>query len=800
MKHLLIGISLFFSLLLSAQNIVVKDAGTREPIPNVTVFTPSRSLSGLTDPNGIVHFDKLSTKDSLIFSHTSYRRKIFSYKDIEKSAFVVFLQEKNNNLDEFIISANRWEQKENEVPIHISLIKSQEAAFFQPQTSADLLNYSNEIFVQKSQQGGGSPMIRGFAANRILLVIDGVRMNNLIFRSGNLQNSILIDPNSVEEAEILFGPGSVIYGSDALGGVLDFHTRKLSLATDTSRFKASGLFRFSSAAKEQSKHIDITFEHQKWASFTSFSHSSFGDLRMGKTGDPRMLRKTYVQRIGNRDSIIVNDDPLLQRFSGYDQWNVLQKFKLRLNSLWDIQYAFHYTTSSNIPRYDKLFETKNTLPKYADWHYGPQNWMMNRLQINGKPGTPLVDMMKIIFAQQKVQESRIKRKYNKDDEKHFIEDVNIYSLNLDAEKFLSKNSILTYGLEAIYNGGHSTAYALNLRDGSRKRIGSRYPNGKNYSQSMGGFLHWKRNINPLLSFQSGLRYEVYHLYAGFSDRSVYELDSLPESISLNNRALSGSIGIVYRFHPAWRASANFSNGYRSPNLDDIAKIFDAEPGTMVVANPGLKAEDAYNGDGSLTWSGGDKWKVKITAFYSYLVNIMVRGDFQWNGQDSLYVNDEWLKIRAVVNAGKGNIYGISGQVKYRFTDGLSTQVFYTWMRGKDGMGNAIRHVSPPFGSFYLNYEKNQWRASAYAIFNGKIAYENLAPTERKKVQRYALDTQNRPYAPAWYTLNFKIRYRYNSNFSLNAGIENILDKAYRPYSSGILAPGRNFLFSLNVRI
>ncbi len=801
MKRFLAGMVLIFPFLLPAQNIIVKDAGTLEPIPNVTVFTPSHSISGLTDRNGIIHFDQLSAADTLIFRHASYRKKVMSYPDMEKSGFNILLQEKDYKLDEFIISANKWEQKENEVPIHISLLKSKDIDFFQAPTAADLLSYSHEIFVQKSQLGGGSPMIRGFAANRILLVIDGVRMNNLIFRSGNLQNSILIDPNSIEEAEILFGPGSVIYGSDALGGVFDFHTRKLSLTTDSSRFMASGLFRFASAAKEQSKHIELTFEHKNWASFTSFSHSAFGDLRMGKTADPRMLRQTYVRRLANHDSIIVNDNPLIQRFSGYDQWNVLQKLKFRINPSWDLQYAFHFTTSTDIPRYDKLHETKDSLPKYGDWHYGPQRWMMNQIQINGKlQRNPLMNMIKIMFAQQKVQESRIKRKFNNDREKHYIEDVEVFSLNLDAEKFLNKNSILTYGLEAIRNDVRSGAYSLNLTNGNRDSIGSRYPNGKNYSLSMGGFMHWKWNVCPRLSFQSGLRYEVYRLYAGFSNRSIYSLDSLPENIFLHDRALSGSAGMVYRFHPGWRASANFSTGFRTPNLDDIAKIFDAEPGTMVVINPALQSEDAYNGDLGLTYSQGEKLKIKLTAFYSLLVNIMVREDFQWNGLDSLYVNDEWLRLRAVVNAGKGNIYGISGQLKYQFTNSLSTQLYYTWMRGRDGMGDALRHVSPPFGSLFLNYEKKQWKASAYIIYNGEIPYVNLAPSERKKIQNYALDAENHPYSPAWYTLNFKLRYRYSKNFSLHLGIENLLDKAYRPYSSGIVAPGRNFLLSLNVHI
>ena len=95
-----------------------------------------------------------------------------------------------------------------------------------------MLAQTGEVFVQKSQMGGGSPVIRGFEANKVLIVVDGVRLNNAIYRSGHLQNVITLEPSELESAEIVFGPGSVIYGSDALGGVMDFHTREPRFAID----------------------------------------------------------------------------------------------------------------------------------------------------------------------------------------------------------------------------------------------------------------------------------------------------------------------------------------------------------------------------------------------------------------------------------------------------------------------------------------------------------------------------------------------------------------------------------------
>ena len=123
------------------------------------------------------------------------------------------------------------------------------------------LGSSGEVFIQKSQMGGGSPMIRGFSTNRILIVVDGVRMNNAIYRSGNLQNVISIDASTIENTEVIFGPGSVIYGSDAVGGVMSFNTILPRLSSvDEWEYSGNIMSRLSSANKEKTGHFDFQSE------------------------------------------------------------------------------------------------------------------------------------------------------------------------------------------------------------------------------------------------------------------------------------------------------------------------------------------------------------------------------------------------------------------------------------------------------------------------------------------------------------------------------------------------------------
>ena len=111
-------------------------------------------------------------------------------------------------LDEVEVNFPKFKKKKSTISQEIEAINQKQIEFQNSQSAADLLQNSGKLFVQKSQQGGGSPVIRGFESNRILLLVDGVRQNNLIFRGGHLQNVITIDQNMLENVDIFYGSGS----------------------------------------------------------------------------------------------------------------------------------------------------------------------------------------------------------------------------------------------------------------------------------------------------------------------------------------------------------------------------------------------------------------------------------------------------------------------------------------------------------------------------------------------------------------------------------------------------------------
>lgn len=243
---------------LFAQNAQVLDDQTRLPVANVLIYNTTKTTSTLTNPEGEANISDFSVSDTLVFQHPAYESRRVSFREVLKNKGKVLLKTSFVDLNEVIVSANRWEEKKDEVPNKILQITRKDILLESPSTSADMLAGSHEIFVQKSQLGGGSPMIRGFAANRILFVVDGIRMNNAIYRSGNLQNILQTDVNSIQSTEIIFGPGTNIYGSDALGGVIDIHLLSPK-PYEKKQWEVHGNVygRFASAAFEKTLHADV---------------------------------------------------------------------------------------------------------------------------------------------------------------------------------------------------------------------------------------------------------------------------------------------------------------------------------------------------------------------------------------------------------------------------------------------------------------------------------------------------------------------------------------------------------------
>jgi hemoglobin/transferrin/lactoferrin receptor protein len=784
-------------LLAQAQVITISDQETGTPLEAVVLVSQEPEGFAVTNKNGEVDISEFRGAKEIQVRVLNYKIQVVSYQNLQASASLS-LQSVGIALDELVIAATRWNQVSSDIPQKVTGISPKKIAFQNPQTSADMLALSGKVFIQKSQQGGGSPMIRGFATNRLLYTVDGVRMNTAIFRGGNIQNVISLDAFTMERTEIFFGPGSVVYGSDAIGGVMSFQTLTPALSLeDKSKFSGNAVTRYSSANNEQTGHVDFNIGLKKWAFVSSFTHTDYDDLRMGSHGPKEYLRPFYVERKNGADVIVDNDDPRIQTPSGYTQYNVMQKVRFKPSAKWGFQYGFHYSETSPYARYDRHIRYKNGLPRYGEWSYGPQLWMMNNLNITHSNKTVLFDQMTLRLAKQRFEESRISRNIDTPNRETREELVDAYSVNVDFAKSMNRHK-LYYGVEWVSNDVTSTGRDENIDTGVRMPGPSRYPQA-NWS-SYGIYVTDQIKLSESLLLSTGIRYNQFVLDATFVN-TFYPFPF--ETASLNKGALTGSLGLVYRPSEDWVLSTNMATAMRAPNVDDIGKVFDSEPGAVVIPNPNLKPEQAYNIDFGAAHVFGDVARLDVSVYYTLLDDALVRRDFLLNGEDSIQYDGELSKVQAIQNAARATVYGIQAGIEIRLSSTLRFSSDVNIQKGEeetdDGTTSPSRHAPPWFGVTRLTYRAKKWQVELNAQYSGGVSFARLPIEEQGKPEIYAVNDNGNPYSPSWFVLNLKGQYTLTNYLTLNAGLENITDRRYRPYSSGIVAAGRNVMIGLRGR-
>ncbi|MEP6261374.1 MAG: TonB-dependent receptor [Gillisia sp.] len=795
MRLLFLVLGFFAQMTIMGQEVLVIDKGTNNPLAYVAIYNRNKTTTTFTAGQGKADLTKFTLRETIIFKHISHHEFSTTKAEIIASGGKVYLTMDESRLEEVVLSVSRFKQKSSEVPQKTISVKPEDIAFQNPQTSADLLQSTGKIFIQKSQLGGGSPMIRGFSTNRLLITVDGVRMNNAIFRSGNIQNIISIDPLAVNQTEVILGPGSVIYGSDAIGGVMNFYTLKPVFSYKEERITGNIFSRYSTANEEKTTHADVNFGFEKWAFLTSITYSDFGDLKMGSHGPRDYLRQEYVVSHNGEDRIVQNKDSRRQVPTAYNQINLLQKIAYQPNDTWDITLGAYYSTTSNFSRYDRLYQKRNGQYRSAEWYYGPQRWFLGNLQLSKKGNGILYDKAKLTAAYQFFEESRYDRNFKREFLYTTGEKVDAYSANLDFEKVFLKDKLF-YGLEYVTNFIGSQGSGENITNGALIGHPSRYPDGSSW-QSIAAYSGYQMELNKKLHLQMGARYNAIILKANFED-SFYDLPF--SNANLTTGALTGSFGINWQPGQNLVWKANIATAFRAPNIDDVGKIFDSEPGSVVVPNPDLKPEYAYNADIGLNWKITDFIILDLSSFYTILENAMVRRDFALDGQRTILYQGESNNIQAIQNAAGARVYGFEGGLEIKIIPNLAWTSQVTITKGEEELDNgqtaALRHAAPVFGNSHLVLKLNKLKFDLYGVYNGQFDFEDLAPSEQGKAYLYATDENGNPYSPSWYTLNFTAHYEVTKSLQAIASLENITDQRYRTYSSGIAAAGRNFILAL----
>ncbi len=726
------------------------------------------------------------------------------------------------SFDEVLISAQRYGQTRKDAVRQVEVISAKKLAETQSATLAEALVNSGKVFVQKSQMGGGSPVLRGFEASRVLMVVDGVRMNNATFRAGHLQDLITVDQFILDRLEINLGSGSTLYGSDALGGVMYFKTKDVKFGT--SKWSASTNLRYLSAYSGVMANASVQYQSQRFGFIANITHANYGDLRMGSKSyvdswSDFGLRNYYVKQLDQPvllsngkyrvDTLMKNDDPLKQIGTAYNQTDVFLKMGLKTgkpNASLIHVLNFQGSFNSSIPRYDRLQQQSisffdplgiPTVAPYginqARWEYAPQHRTFLAYTLTKENDK---HRNRLIIAHQFFEVGRVTRSYNHVvnnlKERTQLDKVNMFTINYDRlDQWMGWQ--INSGLEYVLNRVNSQGIVKNIVTREITPGPARYVDSFGNTHSASIFSQASRNIGSFgTKVEFGARLTYYSLRGVFTENNYWNMP-YPE-VTFNQTAPSYNIGLVQPLGKSFLMKASFNQAYRNPNIDDMSKVFESLRGQKVlVPTEKLSPEISQTADLHFAYKFSRKFFVEFGGFYTRVDNLMsdVFGTFR--GADSLEWDGIMTPVYQIKNVGTGTIYGGFANVQWNVwrkmwlngsineTQGLVSYANPDWNKGN----NRLDHIPPIFGQVTLRWRESNWFAEAQCVFNGSKPVSEYSISGEDNIQ-YATPDGN----PAWQVYHVRAGISDFHGLNLMVSVENLLDLRYRYFASGVTAAGR----------
>lgn len=792
-----------------------------EPVPFATLYQKTNdAVIGQTDVGGrIVLSEKEVGFGGIRIEALGYGRQETTLVLLRKRGMTYRMSAQSVLLVEAIVVGRR-DEAWDEINQQVKTIDQDEIARVQALSTTDALADAGGVYVQKSQFGGGSPVVRGFEANRVLLVVDGVRMNNAIYRNGHLQNAITVDPLALDRIEVLYGAGALAYGSDAIGGVVHFRTERPRFRAGTpDAVEGKIAMSYASAANAVSVGGKLGYGAENWAGLTLLSATSTSHLRAGAQRPDRYpgfgARNTFIERRNGVDVVVPNDRPNRQIGTAYDQYNLLQKFRFRLADRLELAANLQWSTSSDVPRYDALTERRNGELRWARWDYGPQTRALASLTLSDRRATRLYDVATYLLSYQRVKEDRIRRRFTDPLEENNLETVGAWNLQTDFSKQLSGLLTLRYGADLRYDDVASDAFFRNVDTGEKATgLATRYPSAGSSLLAAGAYAEARYELSTDWALRGGLRVSRQRLRAAFGpDDPIDWPQAYVDGIDNTESAAVFSAGLRGK-----RLRLLYAQGFRAPNLDDFAK-FRERNGFIQIPNPALQPERSHTLEAGYRLAdrktNGARLNAEITAYHTWLRNAIIRGPgFLPDGSAILETGGDILLAQTNVNAATARVFGADVVLRWTVSPRWEVHTDAHWLRGRrrqDFLGRTFDlpqdHIPPAYGSTTFTWrQKEKWRLGLRFRYQAAKAVDDYAVSDvisgvdglffdrtgtSDNFERTPFDPATGTFAgtPAWWTANLFAEFTPDENWSLRLKADNLLDRHYRTFASGLSAPG-----------
>ena len=686
-----------------------------------------------------------------------------------------------DTLDNYLIKNNLLLK---EISIHTTLnvednktqiirLDRKEISNSQSNNTAELLEKTTAIVIQKSQNGGGSPNIRGFEANRILLVVDGVKLNNTIYRSGHLQSILSVDQNIIDNLSVLHGPSSIFYGSGALGGAIVINTINPYYSNKNYTSFSS---QFESSSNSFINHIHNITKFKNISNIISLSYKKFGNLTMG------------ANRLHGYDNWGIEEfatEKNIQLFGSYSQIDLNQKTHFQLNEKSEILINNQFSTSTNINRFDKLNDINNNEAKYKLWYYGPQKRLLNCIKYTNKEEKFYSEKTELLLSHQQIIESRHHQKNSDNFITNRIENIHVYDSKISFNKQYKKWD-LNYGISGRYQNLKSTANTID-QDNNIAFATTRYPDNGSEVFSFSSFLLSEYHINSNIKYFNAIRFDKENLSAQFSENNLFNLN---DKIELQNSNISASSNLSYYLGDKNFVSLSIYNAFRNPNIDDIGKVFSKIDGIVVVPNVSLQSEKIVSTELMYRLTNENN-KIEFCVFATHLKDAIAKREITINDIDSMLYDGEMMKMIANTNINSARMFGVNFNFYQKLSPKIDVNLNSSYVNGSSSDTLPLAHIPPLSIRGELNFKSNKKsEITFYTKYNAWKKVINFDANGIDNIEEATIDG-----TPSWYTLNLRYTKQLNK-IRISVSCENILDAHYKTFASGLSASGRNFIVSL----
>lgn len=732
-----------FSSRLFAQNI---NGIVLSQITNSSLVGVNIELDGLTqtnifsDTNGAFKFNKLSPgRYTLKVSHIGFGKyqKVVELNDKNINIEIYLIQNIQSLPEVEVLSASRRSSSELKLPFASNVLVEPASSENIPRSTPEALSVIPGVFVQKTNHGGGSPFIRGLTGNQTLILVDGIRLNNSTFRYGPNQYLNTIDPFTISKIEVLKGSGSVQYGSDALGGVIQIFTKDPDFSEER-KLKGSVNARYASGNMEKSGNTEFRYASPKIVLSGNLGLRDFGDL-------------------------IGGDTTRRQSPSGYTETDANLKIKLKLSQNAELTLANQFVQQRGVDVFHKV-----RLENFKVNEMGVQERNLSYLKLKMKELNPLFKQINIAASLNKTNEERNSQKNNSFISSH--EQDRVSTSNLSVEVFsdlINKRWTANSGAEYYFDQIRSSRNNLDTQTGSVSLLRGLYPDLSSYMNTSVYSLHHIA-LGAGFNLEAGLRYNW--LKASINDKDLGNIDVSPAAFVWN-----GGLNYSFDNHHFY---TSLNTGYRAPNIDDMGTLGIVDFRYELPAYS-LKPEKSYNSEFGYKYAASN-WSFG-TAIYRNKINNLINRVQTGETIDT-------YKVYRKENNEEAVIKGIETIFSWQLNPHWNFDLFASYNYGQNlTKSEPLRRVPPFNGNLAIKYKPGKF------YMKGELAWADM----QNRLAQGDKDDNRIPVGgtPGWKVLNIYSGYALGpAHLQLSA--QNLFNIDYRTHGSGINSVGRSLWMSL----